>query len=363
VFDPSATRRTTRLRAGTSEEHGSSVTDLMIRRIDPQEPHDVDAFLDTYRAAELAADPAARLYTRDDATAMLGADDTSFFLEAYGAFDDAEVRGISMTSGGLRDNLTLAQVQLWVHPDHRRSGVGSALADDAEARLLRGGRTVLRTQVRAGQGHPGNQEFAESRGYHVVLTDIERRLPLPADRDHLARLAAEASERHADYDVHTVVGPFPAELRASYVALRNLLIAEMPSGGLDLEESGETVEDLIAEEARFASAGRTSVTGYAVQGDQVVAYAEASVSVGTAHADQFGTLVHPDHRGHRLGMAVKCAQLRALEESFPGRSYLCTTNAEVNEHMVAINADLGFEIHQVWMELEKRLESPGLEIG
>ena len=73
------------------------------------------------------------------------------------------------------------------------------------------------------------------------------------------------------------------------------------------------------------------------------------------HVDQFGTLVHPDHRGHRLGMAVKCAQLRLLAEEFPDRDYIQTSNAEVNAHMVAINVALGFEIHQVWGEFEKRL--------
>ena len=59
-------------------------------------------------------------------------------------------------------------------------------------------------------------------------------------------------------------------------------------------------------------------------------------------------------------MAVKCAQLRALVEALPGPAYVRTTNAEVNAQMVAINVALGFEIHQVWGEFEKRLAAgPG----
>jgi hypothetical protein len=88
----------------------------------------------------------------------------------------------------------------------------------------------------------------------------------------------------------------------------------------------------------------------------VVAYADASVpGDGFTHIDQYGTLVHPDHRGHRLGMAVKCAQLRLVADHFPDKEYVTTSNAEVNAHMVAINVALGFEIHQVWDEFEKRL--------
>jgi hypothetical protein len=54
-------------------------------------------------------------------------------------------------------------------------------------------------------------------------------------------------------------------------------------------------------------------------------------------------------------MAVKCAQLRLVADHFPDKEYVTTSNAEVNAHMVAINVALGFEIHQVWDEFEKRL--------
>jgi hypothetical protein len=45
-----------------------------------------------------------------------------------------------------------------------------------------------------------------------------------------------------------------------------------------------------------------------------------------------------------------------LSERFHERAYIQTSNAEVNAHMVAINVALGFEIHQVWGEFEKRLD-------
>ena len=131
----------------------------------------------------------------------------------------------------------------------------------------------------------------------------------------------------------------------------------MPHGELEVEPAGGTVDDLEATEREREEASRRTLAAFAVRDGVVVAYANASVpAAGIRHVDQYGTLVHPDHRGHRLGMAVKCAQMRLLSEEFPDRDYIQTSNAEVNAHMVAINVALGFGIHQVWGEFEKRLD-------
>jgi hypothetical protein len=62
---------------------------------------------------------------------------------------------------------------------------------------------------------------------------------------------------------------------------------------------------------------------------------------GRAH--QMGTLVRRDHRGHRLGTAVKVANLRALQRNRLDVTAVHTQNAESNPWMVAINQSLGFE--------------------
>ena len=65
--------------------------------------------------------------------------------------------------------------------------------------------------------------------------------------------------------------------------------------------------------------------------------------------------MRPDHRGHRLGLAVKCALTRAIQENFPEAEYVRTQNAETNAPMVAINEAMGFEIHTVEGEFQKHL--------
>jgi hypothetical protein len=54
------------------------------------------------------------------------------------------------------------------------------------------------------------------------------------------------------------------------------------------------------------------------------------------------TIVDATHRGHRLGMLVKAANLRALRDAVPAVERVITWNAASNTHMIAINEALGF---------------------
>ena len=331
------------------------MSDLLIRRLDPVDDADMDGFQEVYAAAELAEDPDVGLYSREDAVAMLTSETAEIF-QAWGAFVDGRMVAESILTGSTRDNLQLAQLLLWVDPPRQRQGFGTQLLAATESRARELGRTILRVQARIGDGHGGNRAFAERNGYMLKMTEIERRLRFPLDLEVLDRLATESAAHHRGYEIRAFVGPIPAELRASYLDVDNLLMVEMPHGDLELETGRNTLEDLDAFEEERARSGRTRVSAFALRDGVVVAFTDASVPGGeVTHIDQFGTLVHPDHRGHRLGMAVKCAQLRLLAERFPERHYVQTSNAEVNAQMVAINDALGFEVVQVYGEFEKQL--------
>jgi GNAT superfamily N-acetyltransferase len=331
------------------------VPELVIRPVDPHDEADMDGFQRVYAEAELAEDPQVGLYSREDGVAMLTSADPSSLFEGFGAYLGGRMIGESILMGSNRDNLHLARLLLWVDPHHQRQGHGTRILAHMEEHARSRGRAVLRAQARIGEGLGRNRTFAERRGYRLSMTEIERRLTLPVGPGLLDRLEAESSPYHRDYAIRAFTGRVPSELRATYVGLRNLLEVEMPHGELELEAGRVAVEDLDAMEREREAAGRTTLAAFAVRDGVVVAYADASVGEGFSHVTQYGTLVHPGHRGHRLGMAVKCAQLRLLGDHFPDREYVTTSNAETNAHMVAINVALGFTVHQVWGEFHKRL--------
>lgn len=57
---------------------------------------------------------------------------------------------------------------------------------------------------------------------------------------------------------------------------------------------------------------------------------------------QYATLVLREHRGNRLGMLLKVANLHHLEQVAPGHPSVTTFNAEENRHMLSVNESLGF---------------------
>jgi RimJ/RimL family protein N-acetyltransferase len=97
-------------------------------------------------------------------------------------------------------------------------------------------------------------------------------------------------------------------------------------------------------EATIARQGRTKYNTVALSGTgEVVAYSDLATTVHEpGRAYQWGTLVRREHRGHRLGVAVKVANLLLLQRERPDVTRLTTYNAEVNSHMIGVNEALGF---------------------
>ena len=60
------------------------------------------------------------------------------------------------------------------------------------------------------------------------------------------------------------------------------------------------------------------------------------------HALQGDTIVVPEHRGHRLGLRVKLANLELLAARHPDVHRIGTYNAEDNRFMLAVNTALGY---------------------
>jgi len=91
--------------------------------------------------------------------------------------------------------------------------------------------------------------------------------------------------------------------------------------------------------------GRRRISTLAItEAGEVAAYNDLVIPPGDLpNVWQWGTLVVAEHRGHRLGLAVKARGLQELQRRVgPERTRVVTGNAEQNAHMIAINERLGF---------------------
>ncbi|SER29980.1 GNAT family N-acetyltransferase [Microlunatus flavus] len=72
-------------------------------------------------------------------------------------------------------------------------------------------------------------------------------------------------------------------------------------------------------------------------------------------AYQYDTSVARDHRGHRLGLALKIAMMRWLAETEPQLEVVETWNNVENTPMIRVNEALGYRLSRTFAMFEKTL--------
>ncbi len=271
------------------------------------------------------------------------------------AVESGRVVGMAAVAMPLRDNPALALLMLHVDPDHRRVGIGSALARHALDRIAAAGRTIVQaeTEIPYGTADCAGPPFAEQAGFASVQTVLRSAMPLPADRDLLVRTAAgEGVEDAAAFRIDWRVDDIPDEWLPGLAVLAQRMSTDAPQGEMSLEEEHWTA-DRVRENLDWAlGAGRRIVQAVAFEGDAMVGYTQLEVSAQTPTlAYQQDTLVLREVRGNRLGLRLKAAAALALMDELPQVTRVRTWNADDNRHMLAVNDDLGYQregVLQVW---------------
>lgn len=240
------------------------------------------------------------------------------------------------------DNTDLAWLDVAVHPDHRRRGVGSQVL----ARLLQEAAAAGRTKVGADAWDvPGNIAFAEAHGFERKSQAINRRQVLAdVDWDAVRRIHDEAERRAGDYELVRVAGRTPDGL-IDAVAEMTASINDAPTDDLEVEDEVFPPERIrgyedacLGQDLRlYRLLARHRETG-ALAGHTVVAVEAERPEIGEQH----DTSVVRDHRGHRLGLLLKSAMMLWLAEAEPALRTVDTWNAESNDHMIEVNEALGY---------------------
>ncbi len=173
----------------------------------------------------------------------------------------------------------------------------------------------------------------------------EDHLLLELPLDPAARAAVDPA-----YDVVTWRGRCPDEHRGAYLAMRNQMNADVPTGELDLEPTVLDDARLAASEERLTRSYDVRVAAARRRVDGAFGgYSLLFVPHGADIAWQDDTLVMPEHRGHRLGAALKAVNYAELPE---GIGLVHTWTAPSNTAMHRTNTALGFRVVEHMHEME-----------
>lgn len=255
-----------------------------------------------------------------------------------------------------RENRRYGYLQINVHPARRQAGLGRALVTHAAARALRSGRSLLCGDTR--QGSAG-AAFAAAIGARRGITDVRLVLELgswPASRLAALRSGAEVAAR--GYSLLHWEGPVPAE-HAAEVAAVTAAADDLPTDEgheaqhWDAERVRQTGLRVAAQGANFYTVlARHDASG------ELAGYTQLGIDPPNPEwGFQELTVVARQHRGHRLGMHLKVGMLDLLAKREPLLRRIITGNAAGNEHMFAINDQLGFAVLDRWSSWEMDVAS------
>lgn len=264
------------------------------------------------------------------------------------------------TDTQIGDDADTSWVEVLVHPRFRGRGIGRALADRVEELVRSDGRRKVIAYV-ASRDAGGTRldsptgfgsvaadaretRFLQARGYTFEQVERMSRLGLPVvGLEKLLAAAQEASG--ADYRVHTWIGRTPEHWLEDRALLATRMSTDAPSAGLEEPEDVWTVDRVRDADDRAERDPRPRFVAAAehVPSGRLAGYTVMSVPRQPHRAvQQYATLVLREHRGHRLGMLLKVANLAHLAANSPGHPSILTFNAEENRHMLEVNETLGF---------------------
>jgi GNAT superfamily N-acetyltransferase len=340
------------------------MTDFEIVDVDPFDPASFDPWWRAYHDAEAADRGAsATIWQLEELRAQMQDPGRREWMAGWSGVVDGTVVTSGWLGTPMLDNLDRANHAVTTVDGYRRRGYATAMLAHVEQVARDRGRTILCGEAywpydagAEGAGTPG-REFARTHGYALALGDIQRRLALPVAESLLDQLAAEAAAHHSAYTLRSWVGEVPDDVVEEYAEVTASLMTEAPTGELDIEPEVADVAALRESEQLQRRQGRTKYATVALDAEgRIAAYTDLATTIHEPdRAYQWGTLVRPAHRGHRLGLAVKVANLRLLQGERPDIVQLTTFNAEVNSHMIGVNERMGFVPVERLGEFQKKV--------
>jgi RimJ/RimL family protein N-acetyltransferase len=332
---------------------------VLIKQVEPRS--DITGLDHCYRIVaecERHDDPGMPVQSRDRfATWVSGFGDPR---QVWLATDDAgQAVGCSVLSLPARENLTMAMCLLAVVPTRRRARAGTDILAHCVRQARLAGRMTL-----AGEAIDGSAgaAFAAAVGAAPGMAQVFRQLAI--DANLAARLPdlRTAAEGHAvGYTLLHWAGATPDEYMADSARLSAAMADAPTDAGVEPQIwDADRIRDF---EQTLLGSGRQIYTVVARHDSTGRLAGITQITIDPANpgwAQQGITTVLPEHRGRRLGLLTKTEMLDIVLKRAPDVRRIVVRNAGANDHMVAINEQLGYQITSVrrdW-ELDLTATSP-----
>ncbi|MFS8477504.1 MAG: GNAT family N-acetyltransferase [Micromonosporaceae bacterium] len=325
---------------------------MNVREWDPRSasPAELESVLDTVNAviaADLPDDPSwQNVKLREYLSVTMPGERRICWIAEESPGDAASGRPVL----GMADILLFGDtgvLQVLVHPKARRSSLGRRLLATAITRAHDEGFSSVGVEV---VGGTPAVNFYEANGFRCAYVEIRSVLSL-ADVNWPA-LADMTAGIGASYRIEYHSGGLPDALIEPYAAAKHMVRDDADS---DLRPSSYDPDRLRASLATLNARGMRPHLVVAVHEESGTVAGLTEVVTPVQHptrADQYDTIVVPDHRGHGVAQAIKARMLFELRSAEPALREVQTWNAPDNEFLLKINAELGYRPDREWREYE-----------
>lgn len=338
--------------AGPVRRWGGSIT------LQSMELRPLDIADDSTMAQAYAVETAANIHLRphwiplgEEARLLVWRADHGWHRTMLGAYGGESLLGVAVSETS-EDDTGTSWIDVSVLPEHQQRGVGSALVAAAErASPATAHRFVAQAALLTTDAASVFAErFARPLGYTIATRETVVRLDLGS-------VELPRADAPSGYTVDTFVDGVPEKLRGEVGRIKGLVDSEAPNGDLGWAESPISPAQYLQEIELAAAQGRKVIESVALAPDgAVAAWTCLLVSSDPRRpAATEGTLVLREHRGRRLGRAVKSACLAAAREH--GVVTVKTSSDDDNVWMRSLNAALGFVPveHKILVQKARRL--------
>lgn len=237
-------------------------------------------------------------------------------------------------------------LEVLVHPRLRRRGLGRQLVAVAARRAYLEGFSSIGVEA---IGNTPAIGFYESLGFEQEY--VETRSVLRLSTVDWMALGEMARGIAPGYRLEFHPGGPPDEMLETYAQAK--LEAPDDDTDLDLAPRSSDPQRLRDSLNTLHKRGLKPYIVLAVHEATGVVAGLTEVVVPAQHpqrADQYDTIVVRDHRGYGIDRAIKARMLFELRSAEPGLHEVQTWNAQHNESMLKVNAELGFQSDRDWYE-------------